>query len=242
VLLKAESIGTDDQEDLGVLMVCLVVGIFIAVVAMVVLELMELLTAMKVARRAATILKSLPREDPPDDSPAFYDVQIPVEQSNMGSVFVPKPPHALALIDPQHKLATVRLLTAENERLLDKFFDVLGHARSSVGGGGLSLVRSSRDVDGYQTVCVKYSRKTEASILAKAVRPSILAKNPSFSVEHIRDTFRFKVRYDVLGTTFRTNSLCLTVPPSYSCLGCGVLVSRCPQLRILHGPRQELVP
>jgi hypothetical protein len=39
---------------------------------------------------------------------------------------------------------------------------------------------------------VKYSRKTEESILAKAQRPSILSKNPSFSVEHVRDTFRFK--------------------------------------------------
>ena len=38
----------------------------------------------------------------------------------------------------------------------------------------------------------KYSRKTEESIIAKACRPSILAKNPSFGIEHVRDTFRFK--------------------------------------------------
>ena len=41
-------------------------------------------------------------------------------------------------------------------------------------------------------VCAKSSRKTEESILAKAVRPIILTKNPHFSIEHIRDTFRFK--------------------------------------------------
>ena len=41
-------------------------------------------------------------------------------------------------------------------------------------------------------VCAKSSRKTEESILAKAVRPIILAKHPKFAIEHIRDTFRFK--------------------------------------------------
>ena len=41
-------------------------------------------------------------------------------------------------------------------------------------------------------VCAKSSRKTEESILAKAARPIILAKNPKFGLEHIRDTFRFK--------------------------------------------------
>jgi hypothetical protein len=47
-------------------------------------------------------------------------------------------------------------------------------------------------VAGYGQICVKHSRKTDESILAKAIRPSILAKNPRFSVEHVRDTFRFK--------------------------------------------------
>ena len=41
-------------------------------------------------------------------------------------------------------------------------------------------------------VCAKCSKKTEESILAKAIRPAILAKNPKFGIEHIRDTFRFK--------------------------------------------------
>jgi len=39
---------------------------------------------------------------------------------------------------------------------------------------------------------VKYSRKTDESILAKARRPAILESNPRFGVEHVRDTFRFK--------------------------------------------------
>jgi hypothetical protein len=47
-------------------------------------------------------------------------------------------------------------------------------------------------VDRTGTVLVKSSRKTEGSIVAKAIRPSILVNNPSFSIEHVRDTFRFK--------------------------------------------------
>jgi hypothetical protein len=41
-------------------------------------------------------------------------------------------------------------------------------------------------------ILVKSSRKTEESIRAKACRPSILAKNPAYSIEHVRDTYRFK--------------------------------------------------
>ena len=44
----------------------------------------------------------------------------------------------------------------------------------------------------YGQICVKHSHKTDESILAKAIRPSILAQHPRFSVEHVRDTFRFK--------------------------------------------------
>merc|ERR1712086_485053 len=53
-------------------------------------------------------------------------------------------------------------------------------------------VKSPVQVDEYGKICVKYSRKTDESILAKAERPGILEVNPRFDVEHVRDTFRFK--------------------------------------------------
>ena len=56
----------------------------------------------------------------------------------------------------------------------------------------LHQVKTSSLVTGRGMVCAKSSRKAEESIIAKAIRPVILAKNPHFSIEHIRDTFRFK--------------------------------------------------
>ena len=56
----------------------------------------------------------------------------------------------------------------------------------------LHQVKTSSLVTGQGMVCAKSSKKTEESILAKAIRPAILAKNPKFGIEHIRDTFRFK--------------------------------------------------
>ena len=41
-------------------------------------------------------------------------------------------------------------------------------------------------------VLVAIRPQTDSSILAKAVRPSILRSHPRYSVEHVRDTFRFK--------------------------------------------------
>ena len=41
-------------------------------------------------------------------------------------------------------------------------------------------------------MCVEWGRKTEESIVKKACRPEIRAKNPKFGIEHVRDTFRFK--------------------------------------------------
>ena len=103
----------------------------------------------------------------------------------MGDAFKPKTPAELRGLDDQAKLKVVRLLTRENEARLDAFFAQIHDGRD------LILVSSSKDVNDYKLVNAKYSRKTEESILAKACRPSILAKNPSFGIEHVRDTFRF---------------------------------------------------
>merc|ERR1711865_138166 len=66
-------------------------------------------------------------------------------------------------------------------------------------------VKTSADVTGYGKVCLKYSTMTDESILAKAQRPAILAVNPLFDVEHIRDTFRFKA----VGFSFRDALQCI---------------------------------
>ena len=167
------------------MVVCLVF-IVVAVVITIVLEVRVFVEAAKNARRTAQILRKLPREDPPDDSNEFYNVQIPVEESNMGDTFRPKTPAELRGVSDQAKLKVVRMLTRENEARLEAFFTYIEEGRD------LILVSSSKEVTDYKRVNAKYSRKTDASILAKARRPSILAKNPRFSVEHVRDTFRFK--------------------------------------------------
>ena len=106
----------------------------------------------------------------------------------MGVNFEPKPPDALAHLSNQSKLMVVQLLTQENEERLEKFFSKLSVDPKIP----LQQVKSSSFVTSRGIVCAKSSKKTEESILAKAIRPAILAKNPKFGIEHIRDTFRFK--------------------------------------------------
>jgi hypothetical protein len=95
------------------------------------------------------------------------------------------------------KLAVIQLLTIENEQHIERFFEKLGRDPAIP----LQQNKSSSLVTRQGMICAKSSKKTEESILAKANRPSILAKNPSYSIEHVRDTFRFKVHFtiDTLG-------------------------------------------
>ena len=106
----------------------------------------------------------------------------------MGDAFEPKPPAALAQLSNESKLAVVRLLTKENEERLEHFFFKLSTDPSIA----LQDVKSSSLVTGRGIVCAKFSKKTEESILAKAIRPVIREKHPNFGIEHVRDTFRFK--------------------------------------------------
>ena len=95
--------------------------VFIAVT----FELEQLHRALTRTRRLTAVLRALPQQDPPDDTKAFYDIQIPVQESNMGDAFKPKPPAALAHLGSEAKLAVVRLLTKENEERLEQFFHKL---------------------------------------------------------------------------------------------------------------------
>eukprot|EP00935_MAST-01C_sp_MAST-1C-sp1_P002222 g2222.t1 len=188
LLLQTQTTSATDQHDLGVLLVLLLVAAVVAVSAAVVLEIQELLRAMTRTRRLAAVLRRLPQQDPPDDTKGFYDIQIPVQESNMGDAFEPKSPAALAHLTSEAKLVVVRLLTKANEERLANFFHKLGTDPTIP----LQQAKSPSYVTGQGLVCAKSSKKTEESILAKAVRPVILANNPKFGIEHIRDTFRFK--------------------------------------------------
>ena len=177
-----------DERDLGVLLVLLLVMAMLVVAVGVVFEVRQLFHALMKTRKFAAILRSLPQQDPPDGTKEFYDVQIPVEEDNMGDAFEPKAPEALVHLSSESKLKVVQLLTAENEQRLEHFFHKLSHHPTIP----LVQVNASSLVTQVGIVCAKCSKKTEESILAKACRPVILAKNPKFGIEHIRDTFRFK--------------------------------------------------
>jgi hypothetical protein len=72
---------------------------------------------------------------------------------------------------PEEQLAQLAKLTEENEPLVKAFLAEIDREFGTKSGT---------------------SRKTDESILAKAVRPSVLAKKPWFTMAHIRDTFRLK--------------------------------------------------
>jgi hypothetical protein len=191
VLLKTQTVETNDEEDLGALLVVLLVSGFVAVLTVLVFEIRELLAAVRQTGKLARILHTLPQQDPPDNTTAFYAIQIPVEASNTGDEFTPKSAAELSYLTTKEKLAVVKQLTTENERRCDHFF----HKLSVDPAIPLQQVKSSLGVYGRGLVCAQSSQKSEESIIAKAKRPTILAKNPCFGIEHIRDTFRFKVRY-----------------------------------------------
>jgi hypothetical protein len=152
------------------------------VVLAVVLEIRGLMRVVMRTRKLTYVLRVLPQQDPPDNTPAFYDIQIPVAEMHLS-------PDALARLSTESKLAVVRLLTAQNEQRLEHFF----HKLSTDHRIPVQQVKSSSMVVCNAIVCAKASRKTEESIIAKACRPGILlAKNPLYSIEHVRDTFRFK--------------------------------------------------
>jgi hypothetical protein len=180
LLMKVSVVEDADKDALGTLLVLLLVAVFLSVLTAVSLQFYGIVTSIRHALHCGQVLKTLPQQDPPPNTEAFYLIQIPVEESNMGPDFKPKPPHLLKHIPNREKLKVVRMLTDPNEDRLDLFFDRLRWDWSMP----LQRVKASADADTYGKIAVKYSRKTDESILAKACRPSILRENPSFSVEH----------------------------------------------------------
>jgi hypothetical protein len=106
--------------------------------------------------------------------------------------FQPKQPPILlpsgTTMAAMEKVAALQNLTGQNEKMLDIFFGRLNNDQRIE----LSQVATPANVDQAGYICMKHSHKTTESILQKSVRPSILAENPEYSVEHVRDSFRFK--------------------------------------------------
>jgi hypothetical protein len=182
LLLMTEAVETDDKRDLGMLLLLLLIAAIAAVIIGVVLEVRALLFAWRRTHKLAAILRSLPQQDPLEGTPAFYAIQIPVEEANMGEAFKPKAPSELAHLSNESKLAVVQLLTAQNEERLQYFFHNFGKDHTIP----LQQVATSSWVASPGIVCAKSSKKTEESIVAKACRTTILAKNPLFGIEHVR--------------------------------------------------------
>jgi hypothetical protein len=117
-------------------------------------------------------LRELPRNDAPDNSAAFYGTKTVacVGGSAMPSV--------------EAKIAVLEQLTPANELLLDVFFEHLPKVLH------LKRVASGAEVTSRGKIQLRHNRKTRESILAKANRPEILARNPQYGIEHVRDSFR----------------------------------------------------
>jgi hypothetical protein len=125
MLIKGGISGQTHEAELDRLLVGVLVIIILAFATAVVLEVNHIRHAIRRSRRIGSLLHELPVEDPADGTGAFYAIQIPVEESNMGAAFYAKQPHELVGIPAKKKLEIVRLLSAENSRRLDTFFEKL---------------------------------------------------------------------------------------------------------------------
>jgi hypothetical protein len=121
---------------------------------------------MKTLPAISAKLAALPREDPPP-GPDFYAIQNPVNGT------------------AQQKLDQLKLLRTDNVKMLEGFFDSLDQISD------LKRVTEAKTVIP-GSIFIKLNSKTDASTLGKALRPLLLAKYPSYGVEHVRDNLRFK--------------------------------------------------
>jgi hypothetical protein len=176
-----------DESSLGRLMIFLTYSVIALAVCTVCGRAALLYRYCEGVRALARELRSLPRQDPPDGSDAFYLVQNPVKPVEPTEVFTPRLP-PIAGVTAEQKLATVEQLCSANTQFLDRFFTAVDENESFP----LRRVPRSTDVSGPQDIYMRHNRKTEELILAKASRPCLRARHALFVIEHLRDTFRFK--------------------------------------------------
>jgi hypothetical protein len=187
LLIKVGVPEAANQDAMGRLLMTTVVLMLLSVLGAVLLHTYGVVTNIQRAKHCGVVLKGLPQCDPAADTDSFYLVQGPVEKGNCGSSFKPKLPHLLSSISDVDKLQVIHSLSGENEILLEAFFGRLQASWTIP----LQRMLKPHQVDDYGKICLRSSWKTDESILAKANRPSIRRENPAYSVEHVRDTFRW---------------------------------------------------
>ena len=90
LLLKVSAVEESMVGAIDNLLIVVLVMAFFAVAYAIVEQIITLLSAIRRARYCGVVLQALPQQDPPNDSSAFYLIQIPVEESNLGDKFTPK--------------------------------------------------------------------------------------------------------------------------------------------------------
>jgi hypothetical protein len=196
---EGSSAASEDLASLGDFMVALVTITVLLVLFAMAFELRNMVNNLRAIRSFAQRLSTLNRADPADNTRAFYAVQNPVLPMDVGmamsgeaEALQPKqPPLVLpngSKMTAAAKVVALQQLTIQNEKILNVFFGRLNNDNTIE----LKRVNTPTEVNQTGFICVKHSHKTRESILQKSVRPSILAANPSYGVEHVRDSFRFK--------------------------------------------------
>ena len=151
VLTKAQALEDEDSEQLGVMMVVLLVCVAALFVGTALFGVWHVVHSMRKAQSAIHRMRNLPLSDPKDDSDAFYLIQFPVVDPSPGQ-FKPRLPHELAHVSEQQKLAMVRKLTAENEGRLEAFFAAI--RTRPVWETGMTLVEQPSEIDSDEKVRV----------------------------------------------------------------------------------------
>ena len=76
LLLKLDAVEATDQDALGVLLVVTLILAVCSVAYVIVAEVAVVRGALRRARHCASVLQTLPQQDPPPDSREFYAIQV----------------------------------------------------------------------------------------------------------------------------------------------------------------------
>ena len=76
LLLKVDAVQATDQDGVGVLLVVSLVLAVCSVAYAIMLEVAVVRGALRRARHCASVLQTLPQQDPPPDSKEFYAIQV----------------------------------------------------------------------------------------------------------------------------------------------------------------------
>lgn len=84
------------------------------------------------------------------------------------------------------KMKKLKEMIKESQKQYNAFIQTIAKNHS------FDLVNDSSEVT-HNRIFIKDNIKTRASVLRKLQRPDILSKNPKYQLEHMRDTYRFKI-------------------------------------------------